>query len=277
MAKKQLIDLEKLEAKYLKKYYYFLKFAEDELLVGFQTKFRIKDDWYSKWNPTEEGKGISDFATGAERIVYALLNGKGIGQPNSAPIGADLFFEVQDAFIHLDLKTVQTRNIGDYTSDIFIGNNQNSYNGKLDVGGVEKIYDEACLPHYYTVLGKLKKPCLTYFITILYEEENLKILNINILSMPNGKLFPIYGKSVLKAGKVKYPKGNPKIKTHNKSVRYKWSKNIDFKLLKYEKRIKVVYFNEDIPIEIKNKLKLIHGLYSKQNLDNTKFPVDGSV
>ena len=122
----ELKEIEKVEAKYLDKYYYFLKFAEDELLNGFKTKYEIKDDWMNKWNPSEEGKGISDFATGAERIVYSLLNGKGIGQPNSCPIGSDLFFEVEDAFIHIDLKTVQTRNIGDYTNDIFVGNNQNS-------------------------------------------------------------------------------------------------------------------------------------------------------
>jgi len=256
--------LEELEYKYLKKYYHFLKFAEDELLFGFKTKFKIKNDWFDKWNPTEEGKGISDFATGAERIVYALLNGKGIGQPNSAPIGSDLFFEVDDAFIHIDLKTVQTRNIGDYTHDIFVGNNQNSYNGKLEVGGVEKIYDEACLPFYYTLDGGHKKPCLTYFISILYEETNLEILNINIICMPNGRLYPVYGKNVLKAGKVLYPEGHPKRETHTKTVRYKWGDNQDFKLLKGKKRIMVAYFNENMPEDIKKKIIVIQKLNDYQ-------------
>lgn len=223
------------------------------------------DDWFPKWNPNEEGKGISDFATGAERIVYALLNGKGIGQPNSAPIGADLFFEVEDAFIHIDLKTVQTRNIGDYTSDIFVGNNQNSYNGSLDVSKVEKIYDEACLPHYYTLNDGTRKVCLTYFITILYEETNLEILNINILSMPNGALFPIYGKNVLKAGKVKYKKGNPKRDTHSYSVRFKWKANLTYKLLENDsKRIKVAYFNKNMSEDLKTKLSFFEQLYDKQ-------------
>lgn len=257
--------LETLEYKYLKKYYHFLKFAEDELLFGFRTKYKIKNDWIEKWNPTEEGKGISDFATGAERIVYALLNGKGIGQPNSAPIGSDLFFEVEDAFIHIDLKTVQTRNIGDYTHDIFVGNNQNSYNGKLDVGGFEKNYDEACLPFYYTLDGGLKKPCLTYFITILYEEINLDILNINILCMPNGQLYPIYGKNVLKAGKVLYPEGNPKRETHTKTVRYKWNDNQDFKLLNNKKRIMVTYFNDSMSEDIKTRLNIIKELNDNQS------------
>ena len=112
-----LEEIEKIELKYLNKFYHFLKFAEDEMMIGFATKEKIKDDWYGLYS-----SGISDFAVGAERIVYSLLNGKGIGQPNSSPVGADLFFEVSDAFIHIDLKTVEADgNIGDYTKNIFVG------------------------------------------------------------------------------------------------------------------------------------------------------------
>jgi hypothetical protein len=261
----ELRQIEILEQKYLNKYFYFLKFAEDEMLFGFKTKYKIINDWYPKWNPSEEGKGISDFATGAERIVYSLLNGKGIGQPNSAPIGSDLFFEVEDAFIHIDLKTVQTRNIGDYTQDIFVGNNQNSYNGKLDVNGIEKIYDEACLPTYYTLSDNSKKICLTYFITILYEETNLEILNISIISMPNGNLFPFYGKRVLKAGKIDYKDGHPKKNTHAKSVRFKWHEVPEFELLEHNKsRVKVAYFNNNMNERLKNRLNFFNQLYNRQ-------------
>lgn len=260
----ELKKIEKLESKYLDKYYHFLKFAEDEMLKGFKSKYEIENDWKNKWNPSEEGKGISDFATGAERIVYSLLNGKGIGQPNSCPIGSDLFFEVDDAFIHIDLKTVQTRNIGDYINDIFVGNNQNSYKGKLVVNGAEKEYDEACLPYYYTLKDGTKKVCLTYFITILYEESTLEILNINILSMPNGKLYDIYGSSILKAGKVLYKEGDPKRKTHSKSIRYKWSSEVNFRLLDNKKRIKVVYFNKNMNEENRKKLNKIEQIYLSQ-------------
>ncbi|WP_322935201.1 hypothetical protein RRG40_04520 [Mycoplasmopsis felis] len=86
-----LKKIEKLELKYLNKYYHFLKFAEDEMFEGFKTKEDIKDDWLGLYG-TNEGKGISDFSVGAERIIYSLLNGKGIGQPNSSPVGSDLFF-----------------------------------------------------------------------------------------------------------------------------------------------------------------------------------------
>ena len=38
----QLKKIELLEQKYLNKYFYFLKFAEDELLFGFKKKYKIK-------------------------------------------------------------------------------------------------------------------------------------------------------------------------------------------------------------------------------------------
>ena len=93
-------QIEELELKYLNKYYFFLKFTLDEILEGLKTRDKIAEDWEGLY-----GTNISDFSTGAERVIYALLNGKGIGTPNSAPVGSDLFFEVKDAFIHIDLKT----------------------------------------------------------------------------------------------------------------------------------------------------------------------------
>jgi hypothetical protein len=176
------------------------------------------------------------------------------------------YFYFLNAFIHIDLKTVQTRNIGDYTSDIFVGNNQNSYNGKLDVSGTEKIYDEACLPTYYTLPDNSKKICLTYFITILYEETNLDILTISIISMPNGELFPYYGKRVLKAGKVLYPEGNPKRNTHAKSVRFKWKEVSEYELLEHnKKRVKIAYFNDEMSAELKQRLSYFDELNKMQN------------
>jgi len=258
-------EIEKIEEKYLSKFYHFLKFTEDEMLKGFETKEIIKDDWFEKYKT-----GISDFAVWAERIVYSLFNGKWIGQPNSSPVGSDLFFEVDDAYIHIDLKTVKASltwktNIGDYLNDIFVGNNQNSYNGKLDVNWVEKTYYNANLPYFYTLPDESSKVCLTYFVTILYDEDTLNILNINILNMPNGKLFDVYGKDVLKAGKVQTALTTEERKLFSQTVRYKWSKNIDFKLLDNKKRIKVVYFNEDMHTEYKRKLTLIKELYNDQN------------
>ncbi len=238
--------IEKLEHKYLNKFYYFLKYVEDEMLDGFQIKENIRDDWEDRWDPLGEGKGISSFSTGAERIVYALLNGKGVGEPNSAPIGSDLFFEVKDAFIHIDLKTVQTRNIGDFTRDIFIGANQNSYNYEIKkTNGMSfnpKRFSNPALPHIYNNRGS-KKACLTYFITILYEEESLDILNLNLICMPNGQLSSVYKDTVLKAGKIVG------------DIRFKFELCNKFLLIKGEPaRIKVIYLNNSMEAKYRNKL-----------------------
>lgn len=242
-------QIEELEEKYLKKFFYLMKYAEDEIMIGFQTKEKIKDDWFGLYK-----SGISDFAVGAERIIYALMNGKGVGQPNSCPVGSDMFFEVEDAYIHIDLKTVQTRNIGDITNSIFVGTNQNSYKGKMMVNKVlERDYVPA-LPTYYNKGKKNEKICLSYFITILYEDQNLNILNINILCMPNGELESHYKTRVLKAGKKIY------------LTRFRFAELPNFELLENKpKRIKVVYFDKAMNIEYKNKLKFYEEIYDKQD------------
>lgn len=248
MTETEMENIESIECKYLEKFYHFLKYTEDEMLFGFNTKEKIKEDWIKKYSSV-----ISGFAVGAERIVYSLFNGKGIGQPNSAPVGSDLFFETEDAFIHIDLKTVQTRNIGDYTGSIFVGVNQNSYTGKMIVNGTKERQYESSLPQFYKNQGN-RKICLTYFITILYEEKNLKILNINIICMPNGALYQHYGARVLKAGK------NPD------KTRFRFSKVPNFeKLSGNKKRIKVVYYDDSTLSEAeKKKMQFIKSIYDAQ-------------
>jgi hypothetical protein len=243
------LEIEKLESKYLNKFYHFLKYVEDEMMYGFQTKETIRNDWQNRYG---NGQAISDFAVGAERIIYSLFNGKGIGQPNSSPVGADMFFELEDAFIHIDLKTVQTDNIGDYTTSIFVGENQNSYVSEIKkANGTSfnpiRIYNPS-LPKYYNFATPLEKICLTYFVTILYEAGNLNILNINLLSMPNGQLEPIYGDSILRAGK------NPG------KVRYHFSAVPNFNLIPSEKRIKVIYFDNNMDPSYLARLSFIDSM-----------------
>jgi hypothetical protein len=247
-----LEEIEQIELKYLNKFYYFMKFAEDEMMFGFQTKEKIKDDWFGKYDSK-----ISDFAVGAERIVYALFNGKGMGQPNSSPVGADLFFEVHDAFIHIDLKTVQTDNIGDYVRNIFVGTNQNSYKSEIKQANGDsfkpiRIYEPA-LPTFYNKSTENQKICLSYFITILYEKDNLNILNISISSMPNGELEKHYKSRPLSAGK------------NIDKTRFNFTKVSKFELLDAKpSRVKVVYFDKKMNNDYKNKLKFFEELYKKE-------------
>tara|TARA_B100001741_G_C16540633_1_gene594152 strand:+ start:1523 stop:2284 length:762 start_codon:yes stop_codon:yes gene_type:complete len=247
--------IEELEKKYLNKYFHFLKFAEDEMLSGFKTKDNIKDDWWGLY-----ASGISNFSTGAERIVYSLLNGKGIGQPNSSPVGSDLFFEVSDAYIHIDLKTVGASlkgktNIGDYTKSIFVGRNQNSYKGEMIVNGEKRKYTPQ-LPTYYNKGKKTQKLCLSYFITILYDIDTLDTLVMCIVCMPNGELEPVYKTDVLAAGK------NPD------KTRFKFTSTPNFRLLKEDDyRIKVVVFKEDMDLKYKKKLKFFEEIHNKQSIN----------
>ncbi len=244
-------EIEQLENKYLNKFYHFLKYAEDEMMLGFQTKEKIKDDWHGKY-----GASISNFAVGAERIIYALFNGKGIGQPNSCPVGADMFFEVDDAYIHIDLKTVQTRNIGDITRSIFVGRNQNSYKGAMLVNtrqGIVKRDYEPALPTFYNKGKESEKICLSFFVTIVYEDINLNILNINLICMPNGNLENHYGTRVLQAGK------NPD------KTRFRFTEVPTFELLENEKsRVKVVYFNNQMTEDLSNRLSFYKDIYINQ-------------
>ncbi|MDC1022492.1 hypothetical protein OAQ85_03550 [Schleiferiaceae bacterium] len=245
-------QIEQLESKYLSKFYHFLKYAEDEMMYGFQTKEKIKEDWIGKY-----GTNISDFAVGAERIIYALFNGKGVGQPNSCPVGADMFFEVDDAFIHIDLKTVQTRNIGDITKNIFVGNNQNSYKAEITKENGSsfapvRIYEPA-LPTFYNKGKSNEKICLTFFITIVYEDVNLNILNINLLCMPNGELVTHYGSKVLSPGKLA------------DKARFSFKKVPTFELIEKPKsRVKVVYFDNSMNEELKESLSFYKKVYEEQ-------------
>ena len=118
--------------------------------------------------------------------------------------------------------------------------------------GNERDYENSALPFVYNNQGN-PKPTLTFFITILYDEENLDTLNINILSMPNGCLLPVYGSDVLKAGK------NPG------KIRYNFSKTSTFRLLpNTPNRIKVVYFNNEMSEEYSNKLGFVKTILEGQ-------------
>lgn len=246
-------EIEEIECKYLKKFYHFMKFTESEMMIGFATKEKIKNDWIGKYDSK-----ISDFAVGAERIIYSLFNGKGIGQPNSCPVGADMFFELEDAFVHIDLKTVEADgNIGDYIKNIFVGTNQNSYKSEIKkANGTSfspiRMYEPA-LPTYYNKGTVSEKICLSYFITVLYAKENLKILNINISCMPNGELETHYKNRVLSAGKL------------TDKARFNFTNVFSFELLdNVPSRLKVVYFDTNMKQEFKSKLTFFEELYLEQ-------------
>ena len=248
-----LEELEALEYKYLMKYWYFLKFVEDEIVAGMLSMDDIRSDWQGLYG-NDDG-GISLFDVGSERIVYALLNGKIAGKPNSCPVSSDLFFEVDDAYIHIDLKSVTTSegttsqdNIGDFNTCIFVGENQNSYAGTIikNAGRPTEYHEEyrPNLPKFYTKTNGDKKITLTYFVCLLNSSVTQRCELISIMSLPNGKLKEHYGSRPLKAGK------NPG------KARYNFSAIPTFELLPgSKKRVRIIHKNPDMSNYVKRKLQ----------------------
>ena len=197
------------------------------MLEGLRSKDKIKEDWIEHFRRIENKRQNSDFARGAERIYYWLFNQ--FGTPNSAPVGADMFFETYNAFVHIDVKTAKITNKSDYKGKVPIGANQTSYK-------VDEYNFKVHLPTKYSYQNKY---CLTYFINIVYSivEENIEIKSIILIAVPNGKLKQIYGTKIIQAGKSGY-KG--------KGFRYSFKENPNFKLLEgTPSRVRVIYLSED--------------------------------
>jgi len=232
----KLDEVEQLEKKYLDKFYYFFRYIEDELLDSFKSGKEIESDWKEFW-----GDGISSFSTGFERVIYNYFNSRIVkGEVNSSPVASDLFFETKDAYIHIDIKTVQIRNIGDINGSIFVGRNQNSYDGVIKTNKENREYKPA-IPHFYSN-GKVS---LSYFLNILYDDTTLNILKLSLISMPNGVLKSHYRDRPLKAGKLKT------------EARFNFQEVSSFELLENRpSRIRTIYLNSNISEKYKKILKI---------------------
>lgn len=236
-------DIEFWENEYLSQIEYLLKIDIKKMLDWFNTKEEIRSDWEEfLWHET------SDFATWSERIFYWLFNQ--FWKPNSSPIWSDMFFETYNAYVHIDIKTVTLQNIWDFNTSMFVWNNQNSYEWEIitrswSTGSRQEHY-KWNLPTFYNKTNGTRKICLTYFITILYDENNLDIQVINILCMPNWILKEEYWNKILKAGK------NPW------KIRYNFEKSPKFVLLDWEpSRIRIVYWKNDMDDSIERKLSFL--------------------
>jgi len=119
----KLENIEFWENHYLNQIEFLMKQDLDKIRTGLSSKDKIKEDWLKAFKAS--AKQNSDFAKGAERIYFWLFNQFGI--PNSSPIGADMFFETYNAFVHIDIKTAKLDNTSDYKGLIPVGKNQTSY------------------------------------------------------------------------------------------------------------------------------------------------------
>ena len=223
----ELKDIEFWENHYLNQIEFTLNQDLTKMIDGLKSKDKIKEDWIEYFYRMDKSKQNSDFARGAERIYYWLFNQFGI--PNSSPIGADMFFETYNSFVHIDVKTAKIDNSSDYKGKIPIGANQTSYK-------VDNSKFEVHLPTKYSYNNKL---CLTYLINIIYSllADSIEIKAITIISVPNGKLTSIYGSTIIQAGKTG---------SKGRGFRYKFKESPKFKLVDGNpSRIRIIYLSDD--------------------------------
>jgi len=235
----RLEEIEFWEHHYLNQIEFTLRQDKEKMLEGLKSKDKIKEDWIEAFNRIDKQRQNSDFSRGAERIYYWLFNQFGI--PNSSPIGSDMFFELYNAFIHIDIKTAKIDNPSDFKGKIPVGENQTNY--------LPDDYSyNVNLPTKYSFKGKI---CLTYFINIIYDitDENIEIKAIVLICVPNGELKHVYKDSIVEAGKHGY---------QGKGFRYVYSKNPYFDLVKDPNkplRVRIIHDNIDT-IDVKQLIGL---------------------
>jgi hypothetical protein len=231
-------ELEKIERQYFDLILLHLKQDLNTLNDGLNSRIKILNDWYNNFKKTaRSGYKASDLDTGAERIFHHFFASI-LRFPNSSPVGSDLMFELPDAFMHIEIKTALIDNPADYKGKINIAINQTSY-------GVNKVFTPN-LPKYYQISPNTEKPCLTYIIQIVHEHAKANIKALKLACIPNGQLYPHYGKSIFKSGKGGYAKA--------KDFRYNYSAEPYFKLLseRYKEkifRIELIYLVKDLKKE----------------------------
>ena len=143
---------------------------------------------------------------------------------------SDIFFDTHNAFVHIEIKTAKLNFKSDYRGLVPISENQTSYKSP-------KQKFNSNLPSFYNK-GKLdEKICLTYIISIIYDEtEDFKVKSITILSVPNGELYPVYKDKIIGKGKNK-----------GKSFRYTYKNKPRFELLHHKPyRLKVLWLDKDL-------------------------------
>lgn len=162
-------------------------------------------------HPEPKRRKPSDLDTGAERIFHHFFASI-LHIPDSSPIGSDLMFEVHDAFIHIEVKTALIDNPADYKGKVNVAARQ-TFNDVKEVFSPD-------LPKYYQPIEEKDKPCLTYIIQIIHEQEKPDIKALKFICVPNGQLYPHYKVSIIRGGKVK-----------SRSFCYAYSANPYFELL----------------------------------------------
>lgn len=131
-----------------------------------------------------------------ENIVEGIISRSLDWNTCSMPVRSDSCYECGDAIIHIDAKTIKTT---DNDNKITVEKSQTTYDSSKELTVSEKIW-KPILKHYqkHNYYGEI--PNLTYFIRVIYSEENL-VETITLISVPNGQLYDDFGINILGAGR----------------------------------------------------------------------------
>lgn len=237
------IELEETEKKYFDAIKLHLKTNLQTILNDLKSRHKIFNDWNTQFISTARpGYNASNLDKGSQRVfhkIFSMLN----WETNSTPIGSDLLFETEDAFIHIDVKTAILNNPSDYKGLVNIGRNQTNYPAYKNT---DKNFTPN-LPNYYNENSQNEKVCLTYAIQIIHENEKENTLAILLISIPNGQLFEVYGNKIVKRGKSAFAKNRSV-----KDFRFAYHRNPIFNLLQQPAfRIEFIHFDNSLNLEIR--------------------------
>lgn len=143
-----------------------------------------------------------------EGIVYSQLNWRIC----SLPVSSDSCFEVGDAIINLDAKSVKNTDNDATNKKVNLQRSQTTYvtdNPITILGTGHERSWEPKLKFYevHRMYGNI--PNLTYVFKVIYSENNL-VESLLLLSIPHGQLYNIFGDDIIQKGKEGY-RGKPEL------------------------------------------------------------------
>jgi hypothetical protein len=242
----ELKIIETKEFEYLIEIERIIKGKLEFILKCFASRFKTYNYWASLMET--QRKRLTDLGTGAERVFNHILVSVKSNEwsPVPIPFGSNLFFESVDSYINVDVKTAYADNPRDFQGCVEVGEAQTSYPMKSLHGSRESFQPK--LKPFYEANG-IKKYCLTYVIQVVHvkPEHVLKRgldsnpVMINIIAVPNGLLYGVYGENIVKEPKSYHTEKKVRVRPAN--FRYYYSITPQFKLIgNYRIRI---FFNNN--------------------------------
>jgi hypothetical protein len=213
-------SLETLELRYLNKIWDILLKYLPEILDRFYSRIKLHSFWEKQFAGGEEIKRLSDLSVGAERVFHTIFAKNTDWSPSSIPVGSNLFYESDEVFLNVDIKSVYVENSWDYLGVAEVGERQTSYPMQNTWGASTKFFPQ--LPSYYEA-NNARKPSLTYIMQIIHLDID-RILEgkydpnaiaFVLLAVPNGLLYEKYGEKIIEEPKTYHQKDGVRYRPAN--------------------------------------------------------------